>query len=421
MDCPWRGALWWALAVAMAVPSAARAERTVFLNFDTQAINNASGNEPILDSYSTNGFTPGTVDGFAALSDDDRLELVHWFKEATVPLGIRFVDERPASGSYDMLVFGSAADYSEMFSGLGGCSLAVGLADCADTDLTDISFVFWGCMPDDQQDDLRRVAFYGLTGLGFAWGLENLETSGEIMGSYTLSGLEFGSVCAPISGASGCAHQACLADQQNSSADLMARHGARIDDGPPVVTITSPIDNTVVDPNIRITADVEDAFGGVSVSSTIVEVDQSLADDTPPHEWNISDIPAGTWTLRVTATDADANVSMQEVVVCVGVPACGAMPGSEGSSSGGGTTAADETGGSSGTSNGDVTGTSASESSSGAPQTGGAIDPTVAPASGGFGGAAGTGCGCQHTPTGPTGVFALVGLALGRRRSRRGA
>jgi hypothetical protein len=423
MPSPRRSLAWITCALVLTTPTLARAERVVFLNLEQQAINNANGNDPTLDSYSTNGFAPGTIDGYPALDEDQRAELMHWFKQATVPFDIHFTYERPAAGTYDMLVFGSEADNTALFPGLG-CSASIGLADCDDANGPNISFMFWGCMPDDQQMDLRRVAFFGLTGLGFGFGLENVGVSGQVMGTYSQTALRFGDSCVDIEGAAMCTHAGCGASQQNSSADLEPNVGARIDDGPPTVTIESPANFAIVDPNVAVVATVDDAFGGVSVALEIVEAAQMLDDDVPPHTWGLENIPDGQWTLRVTATDADDNVTTAEVVICVGadVGVCGA-----GSDTGGDTTTtgADETTSSSGadtTTGGDETTTTTGDEGTGAdPVT--TASSTVGVSGTGFaGGDPATGCACASASSTGGGlelaVCGVVVLGLARRRRR---
>lgn len=413
----------------LATPMVARAERVVFLNLEQQAINSNNGNDPTLDSYSTGGFAPGTIDGYPALDDNQRAELMHWFKQATIPFDIHFTYERPAAGSYDMLVFGSEADNTALFPGLG-CSASIGLADCDDANGPNISFMFWGCMPDDQQMDLRRVAFFGLTGLGFGFGLENVGVSGQVMGTYTQTALRFGDTCVDIEGAAMCTHTGCGASEQNSSADLEPNVGARIDDGPPTVTIDSPANFAIVDSNVAVAATVDDAFGGVTVALEIVEAAQMLDDDIPPHSWGLENIPDGTWTLRVTATDADDNVTTAEVVICVGadVGVCGASSdtGDETTTSGAADTTT--TSGGEASTGGDETTTTTGEESTGAdPVT--TASSTVGVSGTGFGGSdPDTGCACATTSGARGGLdLAFGGLLVlglvGRRRrlvGRRG-
>ena len=342
----WRhGGLLSTLALGtLAFPSTAMAERVVFINTNPVDIVNTAGQDPTQNSYNTTGFTPGMVSGWPALTDEQQQEYLYWLKEASVPFDIIYTFERPAMGNYDMIAMGSADDAAARFPGLG-CSAAIGLADCDDANVENISFLFWGCLNETQQMDMHRVAFNTFAALGFGWGLENLSVSGQIMGSYTASALEFGDTCVNISGTQNCLgqHPGCADPQQNSTSDLLARLGARVDDGPPFVAITSPEHDSVVEPNITVTAAVGDLFGGLTVQLEIVEAMQVVVDEFPPYEWNLEGIPQGTWTLRVTATDADMNEVMEEISICVDLPACGEDP--VGTSTGGESTGAgDETG-----------------------------------------------------------------------------
>lgn len=344
----WRSGVVGSMVLGMLlVPDSAAAERVVFVNLEPVAVNNGAGQDPTQNSYNTTGFTPGMASGWPALTLDQQTELLYILKEATVPFNIIYTFERPVVGSYDMVVLGTAADNAAMFPGLG-CSAAIGLADCSDTNLENISFLFWGCMNAADQADLRRVAFNLFAALGFGWGLENLNGTGQIMAGYSPTSLQFGNSCTNISGSSICpgGHVGCAATQQNSTADLLARIGARVDDGPPTVTILSPVNDEVVTPNIEVTAAVGDLFGGLQVQLEVVEAGQSLADDEPPYSWNLMGIPQGTWTLRVTATDADLNMVSEEIRICVDLPACGEDPvgstGADDTTGGGSTAAGDE-------------------------------------------------------------------------------
>ncbi|MCH9687563.1 MAG: hypothetical protein K0V04_39380 [Deltaproteobacteria bacterium] len=316
------------------VPGLAAAERVVFINTEPVVLNNAGGQDPTQDSYNTTGFVPGPASGWPGLTEAQQVQLLYWLKEASVPFDIVYTFQRPANGTYDMVVLGSAADNAALFPDLG-CSAAIGIADCEDANDENISFLFWGCMNANDQADMHRVAFNIFAGLGFGWGLENLSVTGQIMGNYTVNALEFGNSCANIDGTQLCAtHPGCADGSMNSTADLTQRIGLRVDDGPPVVSITAPEDNTVVSPDVMVEANVGDLFGGLEVVLEVVEVGQSLQDNQPPYGWSLTGIPQGTWTLRVTATDADMNSVSEEVTICVDLPECGAPPASD--SSGGG-------------------------------------------------------------------------------------
>lgn len=414
----------WGVAAALAggltlVPGTAAAERVVFINTEPVTLVNDQGQDPTLNSYSTTGFVPGMASGWPALTDEQQNELLYWLKEGSVPFDVIYTFERPPMGTYDMIVMGTADDAAALFPDLG-CSTAIGLADCDDANAENISFLFWGCMAEDQQTDMHRVAFNTFAALGFGWGLENLSVSGQIMGNYTVTGLEFGDSCVNISGTQNCVgqHPGCSDPQQNSTEDLLARIGARVDDGPPFLEITAPMHNEVVGSDITVTANVGDLFGGLQVQLEIVEAKQMLVDDLPPYAWNLSGIPQGTWTLRVTATDADGNVVTEEVVMCVDVPACGEDP--VGTSTGmGDTTGGDPADGST---------TGGGSSSTGDPDPPGipvTTGPPANPTSFG-GGPVESGCQCRATTNGgggdggaPLMFGAALLLALSRRARRR--
>ncbi|RMG99077.1 MAG: hypothetical protein D6705_04170 [Deltaproteobacteria bacterium] len=412
-----RGILAFATLVAASlVPGAVSAKRVVYINTDPVTLVDTAGQDPTMNSYSSNGFSPGPISGWPALTDDQKQELLWLMKEAAVPFDLEFVLERPAQGTYDMLVFGTSADQDALFPNVAGCSTAIGLADCNDGNAENISFLFYGCMSAGDQMDMRKVAFNGFTALGFSWGLEQLQTSGQIMGSYTFNGLHFGDSCIQIQGSSQCSHVACAAGQQNSTADLLDRIGARVDDGPPTVTITAPEDGAMVGSDFTVTADVFDAFGGLEVALTIVEANVTDVDDNDPqwvYEWPLTGVPDGLWTLEVSATDADGNVTTDQIQVCVGNGPCEPGGSTGGGSTGGGSTGGGSTGGS-GT-GGDTTGGMASTSSTTSP-------PPPTTAGGGLlDDDAEVGCGCTHGGSPPAGGALLVWAvaAVARRRPTR--
>ncbi len=410
--------LGWTLGLAgigCLLPTVARAERIVFINTEPTQLVDTAGQDPTMDSYTSNGFTPGLISGWPALTDAQRDELLYWMKEATAPFDVIYTFTRPQNVAYDMLVMGDEASNTALFD--IGCSAAIGLADCDDAQAENISFLFWGCMNAQQQTDMSRVAFNALTALAFGWGLESVTATGQVCGGYTANGLRFGESCVTTSGSTCPSHVGCSAGQQNSSADILARIGARVDDGPPVVTITSPTPGDSP-ADFVVTADVADSFGGLSVRLDIVEAAQEMADDFPPYEWNLTAVPPGQWTLQVTAIDADLNEVTESVVVCVNDPACS----TGGSTSGGGdTTGAADTAGTYGDDIFDetTTGAGASAGSDGPDATTGPANPTV-PAGGTTFGMqnAETGCGCRNGgPSTPTGWLMLL-LLLGVTRRR---
>jgi hypothetical protein len=402
----------WAMAIAgvatFSCASAAQARRVVYLNADPTTLVDTDGQDPASNSFSAGGFTPGPISGWPTLTDAQKDLLVFLMKEASYPFDIVFTWERPASGSYDMLVMGTEADSMSLFEG-SSCSAPVSLADCEDAQGENVSFLFYGCMSAEHQADLRRVAHTALKALGFGWGLENVSVTGEVMGSYSGTALRFGNECVPVSGTSQCFHQGCPAGQQRSDTDLMAYIGARVDDGPPEVEITAPAHLSVVSSDFVVEAAVEDLFGGLEVSLEIVEAEQHLIDAEPPYRWTLSSVPAGTWTLRVHVVDADDNEASDEVVVCIGTDACDPDE-----------PAGEETG--TGGSDDDFeTGDGTGEPDSGGGGGGGGLDPTHG-GSGPGAAPAGSGCHCRGGDSAPwPGVLALLLIGLARQRGRDSA
>ncbi len=401
-------------AALLALPATAQARRVVYLNFDPVNLVDSAGQDPTMNSFSATGFTAGAVGGWPGLSDLQKAELLWYMKEAGAPFDIEFVLDRPMAGTYDMVVFGSDTDEGARFPG-GGCSTAVSLGDCLDQQAENVSFMFWGCMLQNQQDDMKRAAFNTYLALGFGWGLEQLNVSGQIMGNYTTSALKFGDTCVDLLGSMSCSHEGgCASGTQNSTADLTTRIGARVDDGPPTVTITSPADGANVPSDFTVDADVFDMFGGMTVELTIVEAQQTSPNVDPQwvYSWDLKSVPDGLWTLEVKATDADGNVTTDQVQVCVGDGPC------DGGSTSGGSTGA----GSSGGTGGSTGGSGGSGSTGGTSTSGGPVTTTAPPQTTGslFGDEPDTGCGCRSDAPAPApaGLLALTAL-LGLRRRQR--
>ena len=383
--------------------------REVYINLDPTTLVDNNGQNPVTNSFSSGGFTAGPVSGMS-LTPAQRDELLFWLKEATVPFDITYTFDRPASPGYDMVVFGTDTEHNERFADVVGCSTAIGLGDCADAELENISFVFFGCLSTEDQADMRRLAFHTLTGLGFGWGLEGLSVSGEIMGGFSVFGVEFGNSCQAVVDAQ-CPHEVCAMGQQNSTEDLLARLGARVDDGPPTLSITTPGDMEVVNPTFSVSADVADGFGGLEVKLELVEAMQEQDRPEPPYAWDLNNIPEGPWTVRVTVTDADGNEVSDEVTACVG--SCTPQSGSTGN----------DTSNTTDDSTTDDSGGSTSDASTGEPTSGGTapLDPSFTTAGSSLG-PAGSGCHCRadvDTPATGGAPWLMALLLLRRRRSTR--
>lgn len=343
------------LAVVL-VPDVASARRVVYINTEPVMVVGGS-NDTTMNAINVNGFTDTELDGWTGATPEQIGELVWLLQQTTLAWDVEFVTERPAEGPYDMVVFGSADDHAGAFG--GNCSVQVGISDCLDAGGESIGFLFWGCLGEADQLDPYRVAFHTLGALGYGWGMENVAGTGQVMASFSGTGLKYGEQCSMISGASTCTHEGCAMGQQNGSAEMLARHGARVDDGPPVITVLSPTAGSTVQAPFDVAIEVDDAFGGISTSLALVEFGvDPVVDDTYPFAWASLDVPSGNLTLRITATDADGNEVSTDVPVCVGGPCeppddtsggdtteSGGSEGDETSSGGGDEVGADEGGG----------------------------------------------------------------------------
>lgn len=405
---------------ALAFPGTAQARRVVYLNFESTTLVNDNGQNPTTNSFSSTGFNPGLISGWL-ITDEQKAQLLFYLKEGTAPLDVVYTLERPAQGEYDMVVFGNEADKNNLFPD-SACSGAIGLADCVDGNLENISFVFYGCLSEDQQADMRRITYHTLTALGFGWGLENVTANGEVMGGYSVFGLEYGDSCVPINGGGQCEHVDCAAGQQNSTADLLDRIGPRVDDGPPSLVVIEPADGAIVQSDFEIAAQVDDMFGGLTVTLELEEAGVFDEDLEPPYEWSLSNVPAGPWTLRVRVVDADGNEAIEERQVCVETCDPAATSGDGSTSAGESGDDSDSSAGDTSTSGGgDSTGSGSDDDSTGGAVTAGAV--TLNP-SGSALGPAGDGCHCSaHGSTGWDDAWwmGLLGLGWARARRRRRA
>lgn len=369
-------------------PAPAEASRVVYVNTDPITIQGGMGNDPALDAFNTPNYTTTDLDGWVGATPEQIDQLLAHLKDTSVEFDIVFTLDRPADPPYDMVVFGSADDAMSAFA---SCSTQVGLSDCGDAGGVSVAFQFWGCLGPDDQLDPERVAFHTLGALGYGWGLENIAGTGQVMSGWSGTALKWGEACANINGGASCSHEGCAADQQNSSADLLANIGARVDDGPPVLTVLEPSPNADVEAPFDVVVEIDDAFGGITAELELVGVDvPPVVDDSFPYRWDALDLPAGPATLLVTAIDADGNEVSTEVPVCVGGADCP----DEGGTDTGGETGGTEEGGESG----------------GGDEVGDSGDPGVMDDEGG--------CSCSATPgpLAPLGGGLVLLALLGLRR-----
>lgn len=384
------------------VPDRAEAKRVVFINTDPITVLAGDSNDPTTDSIAVNGYTPTSFAGWNGATEQQRHELLHLLKETTVYWDVVFTLERPAAGPYDMIVFGDADDHASAFG--GSCSAQVGIADCDDQNGASIGFLFWGCLEEAKQFDPHRVAFSVLGALGYSWGMDNVGVSGQVMGNYSNFGLKYGEACVAVSGTANCTHQLCPAGQQNGTAEMVARHGARVDDGPPELVVLEPAANTLVSGPFDVVVDIIDDFGGVSAELAVAGLDAPpVPDDEWPFGWANVQLPPGSQILEITAFDYDGGQTSMQVPICV-----------ESCDSGDGDGDSGDGDGDSGDGDGD-SGDGDDDDQLGDTGGGASFVP--------IGGEEATGCNCATQPGGSAlsglGLLALLGLGLGTRRRPR--
>lgn len=382
------------------VPSRAEAKRVVYINTDPVVVIAGAVNDPATNTISVNGYTQTNFVGWNGATEEQRQELLYLLKETTVYWDVVFTLERPAVGPYDMIVFGDTLNQASAFG--GSCSPQVGIADCNDQNGVSIGFLFWGCLDASKWFDPHRVAFSVLGALGYSWGMDNVGVSGQVMGSYSAFGLKYGESCVNVSGSQNCVHQLCGVGQQNGTAEMVSRHGARMDDGPPQLVVLEPAVDAILPGPFDVVIEVIDDFGGLSAELEVLGLGAPpVPDDQWPFRWDNLQLPAGSHVLQITATDFDGGKATTQVPICV--DACDEPGDGDGEPGGDGDGDGEPGDGDGEPGDGD-----------GEPGTDDGDEPTTA-GGGGYvpiGGEEATdGCGCTTGPTGPDGSM-LGGLGL---------
>ena len=288
----------------------------VWIDTDPVIVTASDDDDPSEGRIHVAGFHSTSFAGWNGASEAQRQALIDLLADATVYWDVVWTLEQLTSGSYDMVVFGDQGDYTSAFG--SGCATQVGISDCGDAGGVSISFAFWGCLGPDKWFDPHRVAFAVLGALGYSWGLDNVAVPGQVMGGYSRTGLVYGNECVPVAGPSNCVHELCPLGQQRGMADMVARHGARIDDGPPELVVLEPASNAVVPSRFDVAVEVLDCFGGISAELAVVGLDTApVLDDVWPLRWQDIELPAGPQLLEITARDADHHRVTTQLAIVV--------------------------------------------------------------------------------------------------------
>jgi len=376
---------------------------TIFLNFfgaELSPGSNAALNESSCLNAGMNW------PGFGG-TEAQALALIEVFERQMEPYGVRIAYEEvpPPELPYAMVMMGGSPGMLGLGNGVLGVSCS---SDCGDMWWRDTTFAFTDAINPNNASTLGTTALHEAA---HAFGLAHIGDSTKVMNPFVGSAnVTWADTCTPYDDATGGINcqpthdEFCDGGAQNTHAELLAYFGENSPDmEAPVVTITAPEDGLQIPTGggVSIEADVEDNHEGVGWKLVIPEVGQESIAFTFENQWELSNLPEGTYTIRVEAIDHERNVGTDEVTIYVGVDAPETTGGDESGSSGGDSDSDSDSEG----------GTSDSDDSDG-PQTGGDTD-------GGTSGAADDGGGCSTAPQRGTlgfGALLLFGFGLIRRR-----
>ena len=318
----------------------------IFVNFDGASLTGGFD-----DSRNNVTQISELVGSFAAYGAGTKRDAVMQAVRADwAPFNVIVTDARPASGDYTMNMTGPTNPF-------GGGVLGIAPVDCGDAQThNNITYAF------HSEGDSFSAAVTATTigqEVAHSYGLEHVDEPGDIMNPYNAGGdASFRDECISIVQNLYCPaqHQAECGSQslQNSYAELITLFGPSAPDAaPPTVTITYPAngDTFPTGSSFTITVDASDDTGVESV--TLFSNDSEQGTDTSePYGWSVDSIPAGSYALRVVATDVAGNeTSSATVMISVGddlPPPSGDGGGDAGSEGGDGDGGSDGSGGSDG-------------------------------------------------------------------------
>lgn len=245
-------------------------------------------------------------------------QMVEITQEIYAPFNVIVTDQDPGTTPHDeVVVCGSGSQAG--FGGAGGVApFSCGVIENA------ISFVF----PESMGNDPQRLAEVIGQESAHAWGLEHeLECSDP---------MTYLSPCGPKTFQDAdvqCGEYSpracdCGGQMQNSYQMIMDIFGpSEPDTQAPVARITYPVDGDTfsVGDSFNIEVDVSDDVQLTGVSMFLDGQLMSEDFETPFGPWPVSDVPAGSYTLHITATDGAGNEA-ESTPVTFHVSADGAPP-----------------------------------------------------------------------------------------------
>jgi MYXO-CTERM domain-containing protein len=292
--------------------------RVVYLNFDGVTLTaSATSDDATKDksgilssavpSGQTRAIAPFNVSDLASSGGLSRSQIISRVVSdmyaSHAPYNIEFVTERPAEGSYSMVVFGGTCQSVAKQSNCAG----IALLDCGDYMPNNITFVFpYGLRVADLASTASQEEAH-------AFGLAHTTDTSDIMYPYLRDFVptEFGAGPVP-NGDSTCGGRT----YQDSDEVMMQTIGYRGQDTiGPTITITTPSEGQVVEVGSPIQAEITDA-SDIAHAELLVNAVSVAEKSAAPWTFEVPDGTApGDVTLTVRATDSKGNLNQALVRV----------------------------------------------------------------------------------------------------------
>jgi hypothetical protein len=147
--------------------------RSIYLNFDGQALTRAATSDATQNQAAWMNKAAGTAPAFRANSGtraNDIQQITDGIKAALTGLNVNVVTTRPAAGPYMMVVFGGTA--AQVGSNFGG---AVQKLDCGNQVVSDVAWVGDGVTPN------QRAINFALGAIGFGVGMTATSNANDCM------------------------------------------------------------------------------------------------------------------------------------------------------------------------------------------------------------------------------------------------
>jgi MYXO-CTERM domain-containing protein len=386
--------------------------KILYVNFDGAQMGWCGGSNDPHDNCST--IFQGTVLPFSG-DAVKRASIIQVIRKRVADFGITVTDQRPSSGDYDMEMVGDWQGQNPDFAGVAPN------IDCYDSTGGETSFTL------EASGSADGTAEIVLQELAHTWGLEHVDETQDLLYPTTEgTNKTFRDECHKIvadvqlsetDGYCNSVHtQFCDYGWQNSYQELLYVFGESVPDTqPPGVTIVAPEDGATIDGgNVDLVISLQDDQSPAVITTEIVLQSDTLA--TPveaggayaaPGEltFPITDLPDGTYSLRVDVTDESENPATDAITfTVVGNPAEGEDESGSGDAGSGDAGSGDDA------SSGDAADGSGGTGDAGADGGGGVVEPQPTTTAS---------CDCRTDQSRPglvLGWLCVLGLGFRRRR-----